>query len=158
MTRNPKRLIRSAHEHGPDAPVDLLDLGVRLRELRRARGWTLEQAAGSAGLARSTMAKIETGLMSPTCGALKKARLCPVDHRTAPVSPPAKGQVSLRMAVTKSDELQAHALPPLGHEPLGSGKRPFERLWDVPQGGLPASSRRPENLSGTSLRPDSHPM
>ena len=41
-------------------------------ELRKARNWTLEQAAGQAGLARSTLSKIENGQMSPTYEALKK--------------------------------------------------------------------------------------
>jgi transcriptional regulator with XRE-family HTH domain len=37
-----------------------------VRALRKDRGWTLEQAAAAAGLARSTLSKIENGQMSPT--------------------------------------------------------------------------------------------
>lgn len=47
-------------------------LGMRLRALRNARGWTLDQASQASGLARSTLSKIENGLMSPTYDALLK--------------------------------------------------------------------------------------
>ena len=43
----PKNLIRIAHENGDGAVAQPLDLGVRVRELRKARDWTLEQAAVS---------------------------------------------------------------------------------------------------------------
>ena len=48
-------LIRIARESGESDTAPPVDLGVRVRELRKARGWTLEQAAGQAGLARSTL-------------------------------------------------------------------------------------------------------
>ena len=57
--RDPKSLIQIARAGGEDAPAEPLDLGVRVRELRKARDWTLEQAANQAGLARSTLSKIE---------------------------------------------------------------------------------------------------
>ena len=49
-----------------------LDLGARVRELRKANGWTLEEAAQRAGLARSTLSKIENHQMSPTFDAVQK--------------------------------------------------------------------------------------
>ena len=48
-------LIRLARETGSQTPPQPVDLGQRVRELRRARDWTLEQAATHAGLARSTV-------------------------------------------------------------------------------------------------------
>ena len=67
------QLIRILREdHKGDAAPEPLNLGKRVRELRKARGWTLEQAAVQAGLARSTLSKIENGHMSPTYEALKK--------------------------------------------------------------------------------------
>jgi DNA-binding XRE family transcriptional regulator len=69
---DPKKLIRIAHENGENGVAQPLDLGARVRELRKARDWTLEQAARQAGLARSTLSKIENGQMSPTYDALKK--------------------------------------------------------------------------------------
>lgn len=47
-------------------------LGQRLRARRGILGWTLEQTSQATGLARSTLSKIENGLMSPTYDALIK--------------------------------------------------------------------------------------
>jgi transcriptional regulator with XRE-family HTH domain len=47
-------------------------LGKRLRALRKSKSWTLEQTSQATGLARSTLSKIENGLMSPTYDALIK--------------------------------------------------------------------------------------
>ena len=66
-----KSMIQIAREDGAAHTVPPVDLGVRVRELRKARGWTLEQAASQAGLARSTLSKIENAQMSPTYDALK---------------------------------------------------------------------------------------
>lgn len=41
-------------------------LAQRLRALRRARTWTLKQAAAATGVSTSTLSKIENGLLSPT--------------------------------------------------------------------------------------------
>ncbi|PTX02718.1 helix-turn-helix domain-containing protein [Pararhodobacter aggregans] len=54
----------------PD-PTEMADsqraeFGSRLKELRRARGWTLAQLAERSGLAVSTISKAERGLMSLT--------------------------------------------------------------------------------------------
>ena len=38
-------LIRIARESGDETAVEPLNLGQRVRDLRKARGWTLEQAA-----------------------------------------------------------------------------------------------------------------
>ena len=65
-------IIRIARENGAVSVAEPLNLGARVRELRKERGWTLEQAAGHAGLTRSTLSKIENGQMSPTYEALKK--------------------------------------------------------------------------------------
>ena len=76
----------------------------RLRDLRKARGWTLEQAAGQAGLARSTLSKIENGQMSPTFDALKKLAEGLGISVPQLFTPPSRGQVTGRMVVTKSGE------------------------------------------------------
>ena len=69
-----KSIIQIARQNGEKENSLPLDLGMRVRELRKARGWTLEQAATQAGLARSTLSKIENGQMSPTYDALKKLK------------------------------------------------------------------------------------
>jgi transcriptional regulator with XRE-family HTH domain len=117
MTQEPS-LIRLARESGDEVPPQPVDLGVRVRELRKARAWTLEQAAQEAGLARSTLSKIENGQMSPTYEALKKL----ADGLGISVpqlfTPPSNPQVNGRMAVTLSGEGEAHATTTYEHELL----------------------------------------
>ena len=71
-SKDTKSLIKIAREGGMQESAEPLNLGSRVRSLRKARSWTLEQAAQQAGLARSTLSKIENGQMSPTYDALKK--------------------------------------------------------------------------------------
>ncbi len=119
MSADPKKLIRIARETGGTATevaLEALDLGLRVRDLRKAKGWTLEQAASQAGLARSTLSKIENGQMSPTYDALKK--LAQGMGMSVPqlFTPPAKPQATARMAVTKAGEGQGHATTTYEHE------------------------------------------
>lgn len=65
-------VLKIARESGENELHEPLDLGERVRALRKARNWTLEQAAQKAGLARSTLSKIENGQMSPTFDAVRK--------------------------------------------------------------------------------------
>ncbi|MEY4304752.1 MAG: hypothetical protein RIT52_927 [Pseudomonadota bacterium] len=121
MSADPKKLIRIARETGgplAEAALEALDLGLRVRDLRKAKAWTLEQAASQAGLARSTLSKIENGQMSPTYDALKK--LAQGMGMSVPqlFTPPAKPQATARMAVTKLGEGQGHATTTYEHELL----------------------------------------
>ena len=111
-------LIRIAREGGATERVEPIDLGQRVRGLRKARGWTLEQAAVQAGLARSTLSKIENGQMSPTYEALKKLAEGLKISVPQLFTPPARAQASGRMAVTMSDEGQAHATATYEHRLL----------------------------------------
>jgi len=120
-TRDPKSIIRIARDGGEAAHVEPLDLGVRVRELRKARHWTLEQAAGQAGLARSTLSKIENGQMSPTYEALKKLAVGLQISVPQLFTPPQRDQVNGRMVVTKSTEGAAHATTTYEHELLAEG-------------------------------------
>ncbi len=116
------QLIRIARDgQRADTAVTQLDLGARVRELRRARGWTLEQAATHAGLARSTLSKIENGQMSPTYDALKKLAGGLAISVPQLFTPPSRNQVMGRMAVTKSGEGQAHPTTTYEHELLAPG-------------------------------------
>lgn len=118
MSSDPKRMIRIARETGEPGPVEPLDLGIRVRELRKAKGWTLEQAATRAGLARSTLSKIENGQMSPTYEALKKLAQGMAISVPQLFTPAPKAQVSGRIVVTKSGEGQSHATTTYEHELL----------------------------------------
>jgi len=127
---DPRRLIRIARET-PDAaepPPEPLDLGLRVRELRKAKGWTLDQAAAQAGLARSTLSKIENGQMSPTYDAVRKLAEGLKISVPQLFTPAAKAQVSGRMAVTKMATGQAHVTATYEHELLGGGLRTKQML------------------------------
>lgn len=112
------KMLRLARETGAAPVPEPVDLALRLRELRRARGWTLEQAAGAIGLARSTLSKIENGQMSPTYEALKK--LAEGLEISVPqlFTPPVKGQVTGRMALTPAGSGAAHITTTYEHELL----------------------------------------
>lgn len=115
-----KNLIRIARDGGSEAPTEPLNLGQRVRDLRKARGWTLEQAAAEAGLARSTLSKIENGQMSPTYEALKKLAGGLAISVPQLFTPPSRAQVTGRRAVTKAGEGQAQATTTYEHELLAS--------------------------------------
>ena len=117
-SKDPKSLIQIARESGSNETGEPLDLGARVRELRKARDWTLEQAAGQAGLARSTLSKIENGQMSPTYDALKKLAVGLEISVPQLFTPPAKGKVGGRMAVTKNGEGNETATVTYEHELL----------------------------------------
>jgi transcriptional regulator with XRE-family HTH domain len=117
-TTDPRNLIRIARENGSDARVEPLNLGQRVRDLRKSKGWTLEQAAGHAGLARSTLSKIENGQMSPTYEALKKLAEGLAISVPQLFTAPTSAQVSGRMSVTKAGEGLAHAPTTYEHELL----------------------------------------
>ena len=112
---DPKRLIRIARESGAEALPEPLNLGMRVRELRKARGWTLDQAAGQA---RSTLSKSENGQMSPTYEALKKLAEGLTISVPQLFTPAPKAPVSARLTVTRSGSGQAHATTTYEHEPL----------------------------------------
>ncbi|KAE9628487.1 helix-turn-helix domain-containing protein [Parasedimentitalea maritima] len=119
--RDPKSLISIARNSGGQSEAEPLDLGMRVRELRKARDWTLEHAANQAGLARSTLSKIENGQMSPTYDALKKLAVGLEISVPQLFTPPQRGQVNGRLTVTKTGEGAAHATTTYEHELLADG-------------------------------------
>ncbi len=121
--KDPKSLIRIARENGAHDHVEPLDLGQRVRELRKARKWTLEQAATQAGLARSTLSKIENGQMSPTYDAVKKLAVGLEISVPQLFTAPQKDQVNGRMAVVKSGEGVHQVTTTYEHELLAEGLR-----------------------------------
>lgn len=121
-------LIRIAKEAGDYRDVPPLDLGQRVRELRKARNWTLEQAATHAGLARSTLSKIENGQMSPTFDAVKK--LAEGLDISVPqlFTPPKGGQVMGRRTITRSGQGKPHSTSTYEHELLAPEMRGKQML------------------------------
>jgi transcriptional regulator with XRE-family HTH domain len=117
---DPKSIIRIARESGNSESVLPLDLGLRVRELRKARNWTLEQAASQAGLARSTLSKIENGQMSPTYDALKKLAVGLQISVPQLFTPPVNNQINGRLSHTKAGEGQSHVTVTYEHELLAN--------------------------------------
>lgn len=116
--KDPKSLIRVARESGQQEHLEPLDLGLRVRELRKAGRWTLEQAAKQAGLARSTLSKIENGQMSPTYDALKKLAIGLEISVPQLFTAPQREKVNGRMVVTKLGEGVLQATTTYEHELL----------------------------------------
>ncbi|NCO21868.1 MAG: helix-turn-helix domain-containing protein [Rhodobacterales bacterium] len=118
MSEPEPTLIRLArHDGSREVPLPV-DLGARVRDLRRARDWTLEQAAKQAGLARSTLSKIENGQMSPTYDALKKLAHGLEISVPQLFTPPRAEKVNGRMTVTLSGQGAAQATATYEHELL----------------------------------------
>ncbi len=115
----PKSPIRLTRDSGTEDSAEPLNLGTRVRELRKARNWTLEQAARQAGLARSTLSKIENGQMSPTYDALKKLAVGLQISVPQLFTPPQLEQVNGRLAVTRSGGGTHLATTTYEHELLG---------------------------------------
>lgn len=118
MSKTEPSLIRLARESGCDRSPEPLNLAERVRSLRKSRGWTLEQAANQAGLARSTLSKIENGQMSPTWEALKKLATGLEISVPQLFTPPKEGQVTGRRTVTRMGEGEAHVTTTYEHELL----------------------------------------
>ncbi|MEM6887298.1 MAG: XRE family transcriptional regulator [Pseudomonadota bacterium] len=116
--QDPRTLIRIAREGGAEETTAPLDLGVRVRELRKARDWTLEQAANQAGLARSTLSKIENGQMSPTYDALKKLAVGLKISVPQLFTPPREEKINGRFALTRAGKGAAQATVTYEHELL----------------------------------------
>jgi transcriptional regulator with XRE-family HTH domain len=124
----PPSLIQIARASGEADLVPPVDLGARVRELRKARDWTLEQAARQAGLARSTLSKIENGQMSPTYEALKKLAVGLEISVPQLFTPPAAEKINGRMALTRAGEGTAKATTTYEHELLGDQLRKKQML------------------------------
>lgn len=91
-------------------------LGARLRELRRERNWTLEDAADRCGVARSTLSKIENDQMSPTFDLLTRLT-AGFDLNITELfvaRPPDQG--AARRAVTRAGEGRQQQTPTYLHE------------------------------------------
>jgi transcriptional regulator with XRE-family HTH domain len=95
-------------------------LGEILKRLRGSRDWTLADAAKATGIARSSLSKIENGLMSPTYDLIQRlARGYGVDIVEF-FGPSAQAGSTGRMAVTRVHEGQHHETPLYDHEVLAA--------------------------------------
>lgn len=101
----------------PQPPVRL---GEILKRLRGARNWTLADAALATGIARSSLSKIENGLMSPTYDLIQRlAHGYGVDIAEF-FAGASSGPSTGRMAVTRLGEGRHHETPLYDHEVLAA--------------------------------------
>lgn len=70
--RSATKLLQSNEPVAGLATAGRYELGQRLRELRLERGLTLQEMSEETNVARSTLSKIENGMMSPTFDILQK--------------------------------------------------------------------------------------
>lgn len=117
MVENPAQ-IRIARADGREERPEPLDLGLRVRALRKERDWSLAQAAAHAGLARSTLSKIENGQMSPTYDALKKLATGLEISVPQLFTPPATAPKDIRFAITKAGSVPRQMTTTYEHEML----------------------------------------
>lgn len=120
QSKQAKSLLQLATGTGETPRVAPLKLGERVRAIRRARNWTLEEAANRAGLARSTLSKIENEQMSPTYDAVQKlARGLDIDvpqlFQPAPVD-----KISGRRSITRRGDGRVHPTVTYEHELLAT--------------------------------------
>lgn len=115
---NEPSLIKIARADGGNSITRELNLGERVRQLRKDKNWTLEQAAKEAGLARSTLSKIENDQMSPTFDAVKKLAEGLGISVPQLFTPPTSDQVMARLSVTKQGAGREHITPTYEHEML----------------------------------------
>lgn len=116
--QNEPTLITIARENGAHEQGLELNLGQRVRQLRKDRNWTLQQASEKAGLARSTLSKIENGQMSPTFEAVKKLAEGLGISVPQLFTPPKSDKLTARLSITATGEGKQHVTHTYEHEML----------------------------------------
>ena len=116
--KDEQSVLRLARDGVETDEPSAIDLGQRVRGLRKERGWTLNVAAEKAGLARSTLSKIENGQMSPTYDAVKKLAQGLGIGIPQLFTPPRKEGVSGRLVSTRSGEGRSLVTATYEHEML----------------------------------------
>ncbi|MBA2777429.1 helix-turn-helix domain-containing protein [Billgrantia kenyensis] len=99
--------------------VEPLRLGERLKEIRLANQWTLEDVSQRTGLARSTLSKIENNQISPTFTAVQKLISgLGIDLPQLLTPPKVQPRTMGRRDLTRLGEGQRHPTPTYEHELL----------------------------------------
>ncbi|GEN24554.1 transcriptional regulator [Halomonas cupida] len=104
---------------GRKAFVEPLRLGDRVKEIRLANQWTLEDVSQRTGLARSTLSKIENDQISPTFTAVQKLINGLGIDLPQLLSPPRQQSRTMgRRDLTRRGDGQMHPTPTYEHELL----------------------------------------
>ena len=120
MSDRKPTVLEIGRQGGTTETPEPLRLGERVRALRKARNWTLEQAARQAGLARSTLSKIENEQMSPTFDAVQKLAKGLDISVPQLFTAPSTDRAMARRTITRRGEGRAHVTATYEHELLGA--------------------------------------
>ncbi|WP_316013111.1 XRE family transcriptional regulator [Roseobacter sp. HKCCA0434] len=120
MSEKRPSVLEIGRASGPTENPEPLRLGERVRALRKARNWTLEQAAKQAGLARSTLSKIENEQMSPTFDAVQKLAGGLGISVPQLFTPPSDDRALARRTITRRGEGRPLITATYEHELLGA--------------------------------------
>ena len=100
--------------------VEPLRLGERLKQIRLANQWTLEDVSQRTGIARSTLSKIENDQVSPTFSVVQKLISGLNIDLPQLFTPPKRERYTMgRRDLTRKGKGQLHPTPTYEHELLG---------------------------------------
>lgn len=103
-----------------DQSVSPLNLGERVRAVRKSRQWTLDEASQHTGLAKSTLSKIENDKISPTFEVIQKlTRGLGINIPQLFIESPAT-QNNGRRSLTRKNQGRQHPTPTYEHELLNT--------------------------------------
>ncbi len=97
-----------------------LQLGQRIRDIRRERKWTLDEVSRRTGLAKSTISKIENDQMSPTFEAVQKLAAGLSIDVPQLFTPSTQPRSSGRRTLTRKDAGQPYPTATYEHELLST--------------------------------------
>lgn len=109
LHKPPKRENRALKSVGEPRPA--VNIGERIKEVRLARHWTLDQASREIGLSRSAISKIERNEMSPTFQAMQKLAQGFGLDLIELLNPQKVSRPLGRRSVTRRNEGARHAMP-----------------------------------------------
>ncbi|MGI6853862.1 helix-turn-helix domain-containing protein [Mesorhizobium sp. 1B3] len=114
-------MLSAVKSVSPEDAREAAAFGPRLRRLRKITGLTLKELSDRAGLATSTISKIENDRMSPTYDVLLKLAAGLAIDLSSLLEGPATVQASGRLDVTRAAERRKHPTGTYVYEPFATG-------------------------------------
>lgn len=114
--RSIKPTVRPEAGTAPSPAAAAFRLGERVRHIRSQKGMTLEAVGLRAGLARSTLSKIENDQMSPTFDVLQRLATGLGIDMDELLSPTRETPPSGRRSITRANQGRIHDTPTYAHE------------------------------------------
>ena len=109
--------LKVTRNQGSEAMVEPLKLGERVKQLRLSQNLTLEEASKLAGLARSTLSKIENEQVSPTFAVVSKLVAgLGIDIPQLFSQPSPDNAMGGRRDITRANATKTHPTPTYEHE------------------------------------------